>query len=84
MNRVDTLIRYISQELLNHLPDRSLAEDDDLLTTGRINSLGVMRLVAFIEAEFNVTISPEDVTLENFRSVGLIVAYLDKQHAVHQ
>jgi acyl carrier protein len=84
MNRVDRVIRFISEELLNHLHDRSLTEDDDLLTTGRVNSLGIMRLVAFLEVEFGLTISPEDVTIENFRSVRLIVGYLNQQQAALQ
>ncbi len=75
-------MRFISEELFIHLEDQSLAEDDDLLMTGRVNSLGIMRLIMFIEEEFKLTIPPEDVTLENFRSVRLIVGYLHEQMAV--
>lgn len=79
VNTSQTLIRYISEELFAHLEDNSLTEDDDLLMSGRVDSLGVMRLVAFIEEECGVMIPPEDVTLENFRSVRLIAAYLEKR-----
>jgi len=43
-----------------------LSDDDDLLTSGLVDSLGMMSLVAFIEEQFGVAVPPEDVTLETF------------------
>lgn len=79
MNISQTLIHFISEELFAHRNNSSLTEDDDLLTSGRVDSLGIMRLVVFIEEEYRLTIPPEDVTLENFRSVRLISAYLQER-----
>ncbi|MCA9050516.1 MAG: acyl carrier protein [Planctomycetaceae bacterium] len=68
------LLTFISNEFS---PDeQSLAADDDLLTSGLIDSLGVMRLVSFIESEFSVTVPPQDVTLENFATVSSIARYV--------
>lgn len=82
MNTPDTLTRFICDVLFSQLDDKTLAEDDDLLTSGRINSLGIMRLVTFIEEEFKVSVPPEDVTIENFRTVRTITGYLEQQAAV--
>jgi D-alanine--poly(phosphoribitol) ligase subunit 2 len=47
------------------------------LEEGLIDSLGVMRLVAFLEEEFDVKIPPQDLTIENFITVQAITTYLE-------
>jgi acyl carrier protein len=84
VNMSDTLMRFICNVLLSHHEEKTLTEDDDLLTSGRINSLGIMQLVSFIEEEFQVTVPAEDVTLENFRSVRTITGYLEQQVAIER
>jgi len=58
---------------------QSVSYDQDLLTTGMIDSIGVMRLVSFLETEFAQSIPPQDVTLENFSNINAIVAYLESK-----
>ena len=71
----DALKDYISEDVLDD--DTSLGYDDDLLTTGLLDSIGVMRLIAFIEETFGIQVPPEDVTIDRFRSVSAIAEYLD-------
>jgi len=54
-----------------------LAVDDDLLEDGLVDSLGIMRLLAYIETEFGFAVPAQDVTVETFMSVEAIVAYLE-------
>ena len=49
--------------------------DDDLLGTGLVDSLGVMRIVQFLDQEHGVRVQPADITLENFLTVRRIAAY---------
>jgi len=56
--------------------DAPLPDDEDILLSGLLDSIAVMRLVAFLEMEFGVTIPPEDVTVANLANVDAIVAYL--------
>lgn len=72
---------YIREELLDGHIYRDLKEDDDLLTTGLVDSLGMMSLVTFIEDEFGVRVPPEDVTLESFSTIVSIVSYLETRQA---
>lgn len=71
----EKLITYIQTELLNG--QHVIAPDQDLLISGLVDSIGVMRLVGFIEKALETTIPPKDVTLENFGTVNDIVHYLD-------
>ena len=73
----DKLITYIQTELLNQ--QHTITPEQDLLISGLIDSIGVMRLVGFIEKDLETTIPPKDVTLENFSNVNTIVSYIDSQ-----
>jgi len=53
-----------------------LAVHDDLLEDGLVDSLGIMRLIAYIESEFGFSVPAQDVTVETFMSVETIAAYL--------
>lgn len=74
-----TLIAYISGELIGDHPGFTLAPEDDLLGSALLDSLGVMRLVAFIEKEFGISVPPEDVTIEHFGSVQTMTSYLQRR-----
>ena len=71
------LANYIGDRLLNGRIHGGVSEDDDLLGSGLLDSLGIMQLVLFIETEFAMDVPPEDVTIENFQTVTKIGAYLE-------
>lgn len=79
MNNHDTIESqlkvFITRDLLFD-ESRELAEDDELLLDGIIDSLGAIRLVGFVESTWNVSIPPQDVTVENFGTVGQIASYV--------
>ncbi|MAE65319.1 MAG: acyl carrier protein [Phycisphaeraceae bacterium] len=75
MDTRDTLKQYICAELLNDLDD--LDDSENLLSDGMVDSLGMVRLLGFIEDELNVSVPPEDFTIDNFRTVADIATYLD-------
>lgn len=77
----EALIKFITEELLNGYEDIELEADDSLLTTGLIDSLGVMQLINFIEEAFDVSVAPEDITIENFKTVNIVAYYVSQQQA---
>ena len=54
--------------------ERALEDDEDIFAAGLSNSLFAMQLVEFIESEFDVEISNDDLDMENFRSIDRMVA----------
>ncbi len=73
----DVLRRFIVEEILNR-PDFELGGQEDLLTSGLVDSLAMVSLVNFVEEETGLDIPPEDVTLDNFISIEAIDAYLQR------
>lgn len=56
-------------------PDPIEAETD-LLLTGAVDSLGVIRITQWMEGEFGIEVDPSDVTLENFQTVSRMMSFL--------
>ncbi|MFK5972003.1 MAG: acyl carrier protein [Flavobacteriaceae bacterium] len=75
----DILIKYIKEQLLNNEMEEELDIQDDLLGGGILDSLGMMKLILYIETEFQVKVPPEDMLIENFMTVEHIVNYLAKK-----
>jgi acyl carrier protein len=79
----ERLARYISEELLSQGEQRGreVAPDEDLLGEGLLDSLGIMSLVFHIEQELGMRVPAEDVTIENFQTLDLIDAYLERRRS---
>jgi acyl carrier protein len=72
------LTDFIRQEIL-HGRAVPLGREDDLLGAGVIDSLGILRMVAFIEEQFGVRVPDEDVVFENFQSIGAMADYVGQR-----
>lgn len=71
------LIDYIQNELLeSEETDELLASDEDLLSSGLLDSLSVMKLISFMEKNFGVVVPPADMVIENFVTVDAISEYI--------
>lgn len=68
--------RFIRAELIDPAEEINLLEEENLLVTGVIDSLGVIRLVEFIEDELAIVVPPQDITLQNFRNLTAMRDYL--------
>lgn len=65
---------FIETELLS---GKKLEADEELLLSGLVDSLGVMKLVSFIDKELGVRVPHADIKLRNFATIDAIVSYLD-------
>lgn len=75
------LVAFVEQEVCGGTLE--LAPDTDLLLTGAVDSLGVIRITQWIEDETGVEVDPGDVTLDNFQTIERMVVYVEKRLAEH-
>jgi acyl carrier protein len=80
MNEQDILKQYIEQDLLAGR-NIQIGYEDDLLLSGVVSSLGVMRLVAFAQERFGIQVPPEDIIIEHFETIQAIVRYLETRRS---
>ena len=74
----DQLIEMITAEV-SLAPSHEITLETDLLLTGLVDSLGVVQIVGWIEDELGLDVDPLDVILDNFQTVGQMVAYIERQ-----
>jgi acyl carrier protein len=72
--------RFIAEELVG-AADIRIDEDQELLGSGLIDSMGLLRLVSFIEEACRIQIPTHAMRLENFRSMRTIIDYVELRKA---
>ena len=71
------LIHILKSEIL--VDDTiNIEADTNLLISGTIDSMALLRFVAAIEEKRGSKIPPTDLVIENFMNIKAIAAYLDK------
>ncbi len=73
-----TLLRFVNEEILAGI-SVAVSLEDEIVLDGTLDSLGVTRLIGFVEEEYSLTVPPEDVTIENFRTIRTIAGYLRRR-----
>ena len=77
---IDTIHGFITQTF-PVTRGRRLDLADPLLTSGIVDSLGVLSIVGFLEKEFGVALDDDDLTPENFRSIADIAQLVGKKRS---
>lgn len=73
----EKIIKYIEEVLSNEELDEGIEATEDLLGSGILDSLGMMKLISYLEEEFNCKVLPEEMVIENFMTVENIINYLN-------
>jgi acyl carrier protein len=60
-----------------------LADDESLLKSNIIDSMGMLELVTFIETEFQVTVEGEELLPENFESIAALSGFVASKLMSH-
>jgi acyl carrier protein len=69
----------IRDYLINELGlDEGLSTQDKIFSSGLLDSMDVVSLLAFLEKKFSVSFNPFSIGLEDFNSIDLMVAGIEK------
>lgn len=74
---------YVHENFLYMHSNFELGDDDRLLEKGVIDSMAIVEVISFIEAEFGIHASEDEVSEANFGSLSGIARFVgEKQSAV--
>ena len=73
-----TIRSFIESDLLQ---GASISNDENLLLSGKLDSLAVMSLVAYVEKAFSISVPFDEVLIENFETVDAIASYVATKQA---
>lgn len=68
--------RFVVEEFLPDVSPRDLDADLDLLDAGVIDSLGLLKVIAWIESTYDIDTDDLDLDPDAFRSVTAIAAFV--------
>ncbi|MHB8694400.1 MAG: acyl carrier protein [Solirubrobacteraceae bacterium] len=72
---------FIVEEFMPDVSVDELEVDFDLITGGVVDSLGLLKFVAWLEDEFDIAIDEAELGPESFRTVTAIKAFVDQTRA---
>ena len=71
--------KFLLTEIAGDLGKQSLDPDEDLLEQRIIDSMGILKLVVFLEKTAGIKVMDEDVIPENFQSLNRIVKLVEQK-----
>jgi acyl carrier protein len=82
MNDLNARIKeFIVTEVNPDLQLTTLDDDEPLIESGIIDSLGVLKIMSFLDEAFGVDLSSAEINLENFKDVQTICRVVESQGA---
>jgi len=72
---------YIAETFLYLHPGVELADGDEFLELGIIDSLGFVELVEEVQARWGIAVADVEITEENFGSIDALVAFVERRRA---
>jgi len=70
---------YILSEFASERDE--VAADENLLAQGIIDSMGIMKLVSFLEERYGFEAVDDDLVPENFGSIELLRAFVERKRS---
>ena len=68
---------FIVNEIMLGDNSTQIDPNESLINSGVLDSLALLRLIAFIEEQFNVTIEDSEVIPENLETINDIIDFID-------
>jgi acyl carrier protein len=75
---------HVERVLREHVLERYAAgatedtfdPEEDLLASGRVDSMGILEIISFVEDTFSVVVEDEDILPDNFCSVRAMAGFV--------
>jgi len=81
LQSVEARIREFVLKTFPPARKRDMADDEKWLESGLIESLGILELVHFLEKEFSLEVSDEELLPENFESLLATAEFVQKKRS---
>ena len=75
----ENIRKFIEDNLIVFDEDASFTDEDNIFQRGVVNSLFAMKLLTYIESEFNISVSNDEIEISNFSSVNNIVNFIERK-----
>jgi acyl carrier protein len=81
MDDMTKVKQFIVDEFMPDVPVEDLDADFDLLTGGVVDSLGLLKVVAWLESEYDIGVDDSQLGPDSFRTVRAIYEFVEQEKA---
>src|SRR5712664_3396099 len=78
-NSIEHLIQVFLLEKFPLARKAGIGKDTALLEKGILDSLGILDVVSFLESEFSMVVSDDELVPDNFQTLGTLSAFVLKK-----
>jgi acyl carrier protein len=78
---IETRLREFLFKQFPAARSRGVGAEDSLLTQGIVDSLGVLEVVTFIESEFQLTVTEDEMLSDHFETIARIADLVSRKLA---
>ena len=79
MDTESTIEQFIVNEIMLGDKTTKIDPSESLISSGVLDSLALLRLIAFLEEQFNITVEDSDVVPENLETINDVVAFVEEK-----
>jgi acyl carrier protein len=72
----DIIKNFIKSNLNIYAEDATFSDDENIFEAGFVDSMFSLQLVEFVEKEFGISVTNDDLDPKNFCSVDALVAFV--------
>jgi acyl carrier protein len=76
---LESIQKFLLSEVAADLGRQSLDPDEDLLGQRIIDSLGLLKLVVFLEKSHGIQVMDEEIVPENFQSLNAMAGFVEQK-----
>ncbi len=77
----ETIRTFVSSNLNIFGDEVTFTDADNIFQSGLVSSLFAVQLIAFLEKQFGVRVTNEDMNIANFSSIDQMVAFVESKTA---
>jgi methoxymalonate biosynthesis acyl carrier protein len=81
MELKEQIRKFIESNLVVFEDEAEFSDSDNIFQMGFVNSLFAMKLVNYIEENFNVQVANDDLEISNFSSVDRITQFIENKRS---
>jgi acyl carrier protein len=75
LQSVEVRVRQFIQDNFHVADAEAMSDDASLVTSGVVDSTGMLEIIGFLETEFGIRISDQETTPENLETIGRIATF---------
>lgn len=79
MEQKQKIREFIESNFIVEDEDVEFSDSDNFFALGFVNSLFAMKLVTFLEQEFNIVVDNDDLDIKNFNTINNIIALITRK-----